>query len=207
MRSQGVIEPSHSPWSSPVVLVQKKDGSKRFCVDYHKLNEVTKRDSYPLPQVDTTLCAVSGSSWFSMLDLKSGYWQVKMAEKDKEKTAFTTDEGLWQFIVMPFGLANAPATFERLMERILQGLPWTVCLVYLDDVIVYAKTLADEFENFQTVFRRLRQAGLKLNPRKCHLFQKSVRYLGHVVSESGISVDPENTIALITGLNPGIRLK
>ena len=160
MRSQRVIEPSQSPWSSPVVLVQK-DGSKRFCVDYRKLNEVTKRDSYPLPRVDTTLDAVSGSSWFSTLDLKSGYWQVKMAEKDKEKTAFTTGEGLWQFIVMPFGLANAPATFERLMERILQGLPWTVCLVYLDDVIVHAKTLADEFENLRTVFRRLRQAGLK----------------------------------------------
>ena len=177
MRSQGVIEPSQSPWSSPVVLVQKKDGSKRFCVDYRKLNEVTKHDSYPLPRVDKTLDAVSGSSWFSTLDLKSGYWQVKMAEKDKEKTAFTTGEGLWQFIVMPFGLANAPATFERLMERILQGLPWTVCLVYLD-----AKTLADEFENLRTVIRRLRQAGLKLNPRKCHLFQKNVRYLGHVVS-------------------------
>ena len=119
-----------------------------------------------------------------------------MAEEDKEKTTFTTGEGLWQFTVMPFGLANTPATFERLMEQILQGLPWTVCLVYLDDVIVHAKTLADEFENLRTVFRRLRQAGLKLNPRKCHLFQKSVRYLGHVVSESGIAVDPKKTIAV-----------
>ena len=173
----------------------KEDGSKRFCVDYRKLNEVTKRDSYPLPRVDTTLDAVSVSNWFSTLDLKSGYWQVKMVEKDKEKTAFTTGEGLWQFIVMPFGLANAPATFERPMEQIPQGLPWTVCLVYLDDVIVHAKTLADEFENLWTVFRRLRQAGLKLNPRECHLFQKSVRFLGHVVSESGIAVNPEKTIA------------
>ena len=196
MRSQGVIEPSQSPWSSPVVLVQKKDGSKRFCVDYRKLNEVTKRDCYPLPRVDTTLDAINGSSWFSTLDLKSGYGQVKMAENDKEKTAFTAGEGLWQFTVMPFGLANAPATFERLMEQILQGLPWTVCLVYLDDVIVHAKTLADEFENLRTVFQRLRQAGLKLSPRKCHFFQKSVRYLGHVVSESGIAVDPEKTIAV-----------
>ena len=196
MRSQGVIEPSQSPWSSPVVLVQKKDGSKRFCVDYRKLNEVTKRDCYPLPRVDTTLDAINGSSWFSTLDLKSGYWQVKMAENDKEKTAFTAGEGLLQFTAMPFGLANAPATFERLMEQILQGLPWTVCLVYLDDVIVHAKTLADEFENLRTVFQRLRQAGLKLSPRKSHLFQKSVRYLGHVVSESGIAVDPEKTIAV-----------
>ena len=146
--------------------------------------------------MDTTVDAINGSCWFSTLDLKSGYWQVKMAENDKEKTAFTAGEGLWQFTVMPFGLANAPATFERLMEQILQGLPWTVCLVYLDDVVMHAKTLADEFENLRTVFQRLRQAGLKLSPRECHLFHKSVRYLGHVVSESGIAVDPEKTIAV-----------
>ena len=130
MRRQGVIEPSHSPWTSPIVLVTKKDGSTRFCIDYRRLNKITKRDSYPLPRVDTTLDAINGSSWFLTLDLKSGYWQVKMESDDKEKTAFTTGEGLWQFIVMPFGLLNAPATFERLMERVLQGLPWTICLVY-----------------------------------------------------------------------------
>ena len=135
MRLQGVIEPSHSTWTSPVVLATKKDGSTRFCIDYRRLNKVTKRDSYPLPRVDTTLDAINGSSWFSTLDLKSGYWQVKMESDDKEKTAFTTGEGLWQFIVMPFGLSNAPATFERLMERVLQGLPWTICLVYLGPVV------------------------------------------------------------------------
>ncbi len=193
MLKQGVIESSQSPWASPVVLVKKKDGTKRFCVDYRKLNKVTKRDSYPLPRVDTTLDAIGGSSWFSTLDLKSGYWQVKMEERDKEKTAFTAGEGLWQFVVMPFGLSNAPATFERLMERVLQGLPWTVCLVYLDDVIVHATTLADEFLNLRTVFQRLRLAGLKLNPSKCHLFQRSVRYLGHIVSGTGIAADPEKT--------------
>ena len=130
-----------------------------------------------------------------------------MAENDKEKTAFTTGEGLWQFTVLPFGLANAPATFERLMEQILQGLSWTVCLVYLDDVIVHAKTLADKFKNLRTVFQRLREAGLKLNPRKCHLFQKSVRYLGHVVSESGITVDPEKTMAVVSWPEPRDKMK
>ncbi|CAB4020150.1 Retrovirus-related Pol poly from transposon [Paramuricea clavata] len=193
MRSQGVIERSQSPWTSPIVLVKKKDGSKGFCVDYRRLNKVTKRDSYPLPRVDTTLDAINGSRWFSTLDLKSGYWQVRMEESDKEKTAFTAGEGLWQFIVMPFGLSNTPATFERLMERVLQELLWTVCLIYLDDVIVHARTLAIQFSNLRTVFQRLREAGLKLNPKKCHLFQRTVRYLGHIVSGSGIAVDAGKT--------------
>jgi hypothetical protein len=153
MLKQGVIESSQSPWASPVVLVKKKDGTKRFCVDYRKLNKVTKRDSYPLPRVDMTLDAIGGSSWFSTLDLKSGYWQVKMEERDKEKTAFTAGEGLWQIVVMPFGLSNAPATFERLMERVLQGLPWTVCLVYLDDVIVHATTLAECSRIYELSFK------------------------------------------------------
>ena len=116
MHAQGIIEPSASPWASPVVLVKKKDGGTRFSVDYRKLNELTKKDSYPLPRVDTTLDALSGSSWFSTLDLKSGYWQVEVEEQDREKTAFTAGNGLWQFSVMAFGLCNAPATFERLME-------------------------------------------------------------------------------------------
>ena len=113
MLEQGLIESSTSPWASPIVLVKKKDGNWRFCVDYRKLNDVTKKDSYPLPRVDDTLDRLAGMQWFSTLDLKSGYWQVEMEAKDKEKTAFTTGNGLWQFKVMPFGLCNAPATFER----------------------------------------------------------------------------------------------
>ena len=136
MRKEDVIEPSHSPWCSPVVLVKKKDGSTRFCVDYRKLNNVTRKDSYPLPRIDDTLDTLSGSKWFSTLDLKSGYWQVRVSEEDKEKTAFSFGEGLWQFKVMPFGLCNAPATFERLMDLVLRGLNWKICLVYLDDIVV-----------------------------------------------------------------------
>ena len=113
MLEQGLIEPSTSPWASPIVLTKKKDGSWRFCVDYRKLNDVTRKDSYPLPRIDDTLDRLAGMQWFSTLDLKSGYWQVEMEPQDKEKTTFTTGSGLWQFTVMAFGLCNAPATFER----------------------------------------------------------------------------------------------
>ena len=196
MLKRGVIEPTSSPWASPIVLVRKKDGTTQFCVDYRKLNSATVKDSYPLPRIDDSIDALSGSCWFSTLDLASGYWQVEVEERDRPKTAFTTGSGLYQFTVMPFGLCNAPATFERLMERVLSGLPWEVCLLYLDDIIVHAKTFKAELERLRSVFARLREAGLKLSPKKCHLFKKRVVFLGHVVSEEGVSTDPEKIKAV-----------
>ena len=202
MHEQGVVEPSNSPWMSPIVLVKKKDGTQRFCVDYRKLNEVTRKDSYPLPRIDTTLDALAGSKWFSTLDMKCGYWQVNLEESDREKTAFSTGCGLWQFTVMPFGLCNAPATFERLMELVLAGLPWSVCLLYLDDILVHAKTFEEEIANLREVFGRFRAANLKLNRKKCELFRQKVLYLGHIVTQEGISTEPSKVEAVISWPTP-----
>ncbi|XP_060564385.1 uncharacterized protein LOC132723637 [Ruditapes philippinarum] len=191
MAKKGIIEPSVSPWSSPVVMVTKPNGNIRFCCDFRRLNECTVKDSQPLPRIDDTLDALSGSAWFSTLDCKSGFWQVGMSEKDKHKTAFSVQGfGLWQFTVMPFGLCNAPATFERLMERVLAGLTWKQCLVYLDDIIAYSKTFEDHLTSLDEIFGRMSEANLKLSPEKCVLFQKQVNFLGHVISSDGVATDP-----------------
>ena len=190
MLDQGIIVPSKSPWAAPVVLVRKKDGIIRVCTDFRLLNKVTIQDSYPLPRIDDSLDALSGSVWFSTLDLLSGYWQVEVDPKDREKTAFATTGGLYEYNVMPFGLANAPATFERLMEQVLRGLHWQTCLVYLDDIIVFSKTFDTHLARLEEVIDRIEAAGLKLSPKKCHLFQSEVVFLGHVMNKDGISTDP-----------------
>ncbi len=130
MLADKVIRPSQSPWASPVVLVGKKDGSVRFCVDYRKLNLLTKKDVYPLPRIDDSLSALGAKQVYTTLDLTSGYWQIPIAEEDKEKTAFVTHKGLFEFNVMPFGLCNAPATFQRYMDAVFAGLKWECCLVF-----------------------------------------------------------------------------
>jgi hypothetical protein len=188
---RGLIEESDSPWASPIVLVKKKDGSQRMCVDYRKLNSFTIKDAFPIPRIDDTLDSLAGAAWFSTLDMSSGYWQVEMTEEAAEKSSFVVRDGLYKWKVMPFGLCNAPATFERLMEKVLSGLHWEVALIYLDDVIVFAKTIEEELHRLKIVFDRFRQAGLKLKPKKCELFQSSVLYLGYQVSKDGVSTNLE----------------
>ena len=190
MLKKEIIVPSNSPWASPVVMTTKKDGKPRVCIDYRKLNDITIKDAHPLPRIDETLDHLYGSKWFSTFDLMWGYWQVSMSSKDKEKTAFRTRKGLFEFNVMPFGLCNAPATFSRLMEIVLKSLHWTHCLVYLDDIIIFSSTVDQHLERLRLLFTRLRESNLKLKPSKCHLFKKQVAYLGHIISEEGIKTDP-----------------
>ena len=191
MEEQGVIEPSNSPWASPVVLVKKKDGTVRFCIDYRKVNEVTEKDAYPLPRIEDNLDSLKGAKWFSTLDLASGYWQVEMEEEDKAKTAFCTKYGLFQFNVMPFGLCNAPGTFERLMETVLRGMQWERAVLYLDDIIIFSETIEDHMQRVEEILIRLKQANLMLKPSKCHFFKRQVEFLGHIVSQKGVETDPK----------------
>lgn len=196
MLDHGIVRPSESPWSSPVVLVRKKDGSVRFCVDYRELNKITKRDSYPLPRVDDALDCLSGSKFFSTLDLKSGYHQCPVEESDREKTAFVTPDGLFEFNTMPFGLCNGPSSFERLMDSVLRGRRWKHCLIYLDDLCVFGKTLEEHNERLRDVLGCLDQANLSLNYKKCVFGASSVTILGHEISHEGVMPEASKTSAI-----------
>lgn len=193
---QGVVKPSCSPYSSPIVVVKKKDGSIRLCVDYRQLNAKTRKDAYPLPRIEESLDALTGARLFSTLDLASGYNQVPVAEKDQAKTAFCTLFALFEFQRMPFGLCNAPGTFQRLMERIFGDQRFHSLLLYLDDVVVFSSTFQQHLERLELVLGRLTQQGLKLKLEKFHFFQLEVKFLGHVISASGVATDPEKISAV-----------
>ncbi|XP_061093063.1 uncharacterized protein LOC133125281 [Conger conger] len=197
MQRAGLIEPSTSPWAAPIVMVPKKTKDDwRFCVDFRRLNGVTKRDAYPFPRVDESLDAVAGSSWFTSLDLRSGYWQVPLTPDARPKTAFVTHGGLWQFKVLPFGLCNAPATFERLMDNVLAGIPRQECVVYLDDILAHGDSFETALGALRRVLERVTAAGLKLNPQKCRFMRREVRFLGHKLGSGGIGTAHEKVQAV-----------
>jgi len=196
MLKSKVIEPVASPWASNVLLVKKKDGSMRFCVDYRAVNGITIKDSYPLPRIDSCLESLGQVCYFSTLDLRTGYWQTEIHKEDVSKTSFVTRSGQYAFTVLPMGLANAPGQFQWLMDLILAGLLWESCLVYLDDIIVMSRTFKEHLSRLEAVFERMAKAQLKLKASKCQLFRFEVNFLGHVVSAKGISADPEKIRAV-----------
>src|SRR5580765_527814 len=203
MEAAGVIEPSHSAWSSPVVVVKKKDGKFRFCIDFRKVNDVTEKDAYPLPQVIATLDKLRGARYLTTLDLKSGYWQVPLDAESRPITAFTIPgRGLFQFKVMPFGLHSAPATFQRLLDTVIGPTLEPHVFVYLDDIIVISRTFDEHLRLLREVFQRLRNARLRLNPEKCRFCVESLKYLGHVVDRKGIRTDPEKISAVANWPEP-----
>ena len=210
MQDAQVIQPSSSPWASPIVLVRKKDGSMRFCVDYRGLNAVTKKDTFPLPRIDDLLDQLGRAQYFTTLDLAAGYWQIPMAPEAQEKTAFTTHRGLYEFRVMPFGLTNAPAVFQRLMQRILMPLnpegESDFVSVYVDDVIVFSPTLEDHLEHLRTVMTSIAEAGLKLKPTKCHFACQEIEYLGHQVTPKGLR-PTDHHVAAVKGFQTPTNLK
>ncbi len=181
-----------SPWASNVVLVCKHSGDLRICEDYRQLNNRTLKDSYAMPRVEELLDCLGGMKYFSVLDMKSGYHQVEIQEQHKERTAFTVGPlGFYEYNRMPFGLCNAPATYQRLMENCLSGLHLKICLIYIDDLIVFSKTYEEHLERLERVFQRLSECGLKLSPKKCKFFKHRVKYVGYILSEDGIQADPE----------------
>ena len=192
MLDSGAIQPLQSTWCNPVVLIGKKDGGLWFCIDFRRLNARTKKDSYPLPWMQETMKSLVGARFFSIMDLKSGFWQVKMSEKSRQYTAFTIGSmGIFEFLRMPYSLCNAPATFQWLMQNCLGELNLTYALIYLDDVIIFSWTEEDHLIQLRVVFEHFQEHGLKLKPSKCHFLQKEITFLAHKVSEEGMKPGEE----------------
>jgi len=196
MLKHDIIEPAASPWASNVVLIKKKDGGLRFCIDYRHLNNVTYKDCFPLARIDSCLESLGGNTFFSTMDLRAGYWQSIIRKCDRDKTAFITRKGQFRFKVLSFGLCCAPSQFARTLELVMSGLTYDICLVYLDDVIVFGKNYEEHQQRLESVLSRLEKANLKLKPSKCCLYQRKVSFLGHIVSKDGVSCDPEKVAAV-----------
>jgi hypothetical protein len=202
MKENGIIEPSDSPWGFSIVLAMKKDGSKRFCVDYRRLNDVTKTSSYPIPLIADLLDCFNGARYYSSIDLASGYWQIPMDPDSMDKTTFNSKYGSYRFRVMPFGVCNGPATFQRLMDEVFRDMKFKCVCVYFDDVFIYSKTLAEHLIHLQMVFDRLRKYKLQAKASKCQFVAKELIFVGHLVSAEGVRPDPSKIKAVQEWMSP-----
>jgi len=202
MLDLGVIEPSDAEWSFLVVVVPKPGGHFRFCVDYRRLNERTVKDVYPIPRMDDCLDSLGDSTVFYTLDCNPGYWQIPVAAEIRDKTTSTSHTGLFRLLRLPFGLVNAPACFQRALDIILSGLRWQTCFVYLEDLIVFSRTVGDHIRHLREILLLLEKSGVSLKLSKCHLFQQEVEYLGHVVRPGQLLVSQKNIKILAQALPP-----
>ena len=184
MVDAGVIQESTSAWASAPVLIRKRDGSVRWCIDYRALNDATIKDVFPLPLVEDCLDTLAGNVWYSKLDANSAYWQIKIKPEDRKKTAFVTKYGLFEHVRMGFGLTNAPATFSRVISLVMRGLNWKTVLACLDDILVLGTCFENHLSNLTEAFRRFRKYGLKLKPKKCVFFQRECEFLGRIVGSN-----------------------
>ncbi|KAG5276768.1 hypothetical protein AALO_G00109520 [Alosa alosa] len=195
MLALGVIERSTSEWSNPVVLVPKKDGTLRFCIDFQRVNAQSKFDAYPMPRLEDLIERQGKATYITTLDLCKGYWQVPLTEETKPYIAFRTPQGLYHFTVMPDGLQGAPATFQRLMDIVLSGTE-LFAAAYLDDIVVYSATWGEHLQHLEEVLNKIKQAGLTIHPRKCAIAQEEVRYLGHVLGR-GVIRPPQDKVEAV----------
>jgi hypothetical protein len=191
MFKQGVIRESYGPWSFPIIIVGKKDGTKRFCLDFRALNEITVTDAYPMPRIDNLLDSFRCAKYFTSLDLLSGYWQIEMEEKDIPKTAFVCSKGKFECLRMPFGLKNAPATFQRAMNKAFEEFIYEFVKVYIDDILIYSRTFEEHLEHIRKVFEKLREINMKVKLKKCKFGEKEVEYLGYIVGSNELKPDPK----------------
>ncbi|CAA7026180.1 unnamed protein product [Microthlaspi erraticum] len=196
LTDKGFIRPSSSPWGAPVLFVKKKDGSFRLCIDYRGLNKVTIKNKYPLPRIDELLDQLQGASWFSKIDLVSGYHQITIAEEDVRKTAFRTRYGHYEFVVMPFELTNAPAAFMTLINNVFWEYLDKCVIVFIDDILIYSKSKKEHEWHLRVVLDKLREQKLYGKLSKCSFWQREIGFLGHIVSEAGVAVDPEKITAI-----------
>jgi hypothetical protein len=197
MWDKGYIHPSVSPWGAPTLFMKKKDGTLILCIYYRQLNKMIIKNKYPLPRIDELFNQLRGATIFSMIDLRSGYHQVRIKDEDIHKTTFRTRYGHYEFVVVPFGLTNAPTTFMCLMNNIFKKLLDRFVLVFIDDILMYSKNREEHEEHLKIVLQVLREHQLYAKLSKCDFFQKQVHYLGHAISEEGVAVDPNKIKAIM----------